>query len=74
MLTTGSAARALRAWPLVAVATAGLVLAACSSSSSSSPESGAKPQGTVNVAYAASLEFLNEKVFGPAFHTAKGFG
>ncbi len=74
MPNTGSAARALRAWPLVAAATAGLVLTACSSSSSSSPASGDKPQGTASVAYAASLEFLNEKVFGPAFHTAKGFG
>jgi len=68
-------ARRLRAWPLVAFVTAGLVLTACSSSSSSSSSgSGSKPKGTANVAYAASLEFLNEKVFGPAFHTAKGFG
>jgi len=70
MVNTGSAARALRAWPLVAVATAGLVLTACSSSSASP---GSKAKGTASVAYAASLEFLNEKVFGPAFHTAKGF-
>jgi molybdate/tungstate transport system substrate-binding protein len=77
MLNTGSAARALRAWPLVAAATAGLVLAACSSSSSSSTpssSSGSKPTGTASVAYAASLEFLNEKVFGPAFQSAKGYG
>jgi molybdate/tungstate transport system substrate-binding protein len=75
MLNTGSAARALRAWPLVAVATAGLLLAACSSSSSSTPSpSGSKPKGTASVAYAASLEFLNEKVFGPAFQSAKGYG
>jgi molybdate/tungstate transport system substrate-binding protein len=75
MLTNGSAARALRAWPLVALATAGFILTACSSSSSSStPSISTKPKGTANVAYAASLEFLNEKVFGPAFHTAKGFG
>lgn len=72
MLNTGSAARALRAWPLVAVAAAGLVLTACSSSPSSS-SSGSKPKGTASVAYAASLEFLNEKVFGPAFQRAKGF-
>jgi molybdate/tungstate transport system substrate-binding protein len=64
----------LRAWPLVAVATAGLVLTACSSSSSSSgPGADPGPKATANVAYAASLEFLNEKVFGPAFHTAKGY-
>ncbi len=73
MLNTGSVARALRAWPLVAVATAGLVLTACSSSSSSTPSSGSSPKGTASVAYAASLEFLNEKVFGPAFQSAKGF-
>src|SRR6202035_3593975 len=36
--------------------------------------SGSKPTGTASVAYAASLQFLNEKVFGPAFHAAKGFG
>jgi molybdate/tungstate transport system substrate-binding protein len=71
MLNTGSLARALRAWPLVAVATAGLVITACSSSST--PPSTSKPKGTASVAYAASLEYLNEKVFGPAFHTAKGF-
>lgn len=75
MLNTGSMARALRAWPLVVLASAGLVLTACSSASSlSGSGSGSKPKGTANVAYAASLEFLNEKVFGPAFHTAKGFG
>jgi molybdate/tungstate transport system substrate-binding protein len=74
MLNSGSLARALRAWPLVAVATAGLVLAACSSSSSSSQGSGSKPKGTASVAYAASLEFLNEKIFGPAFQSAKGYG
>jgi molybdate/tungstate transport system substrate-binding protein len=74
MLNTGPAARALRAWPLVAMATAGLVLTACSSSSSSTPTSGSTPKGTASVAYAASLEFLNEKVFGPAFQSAKGYG
>lgn len=69
----GSVARARRAWPLAAAATAALLLAACSSSpSSTSP--GGRPKGTANVAYAASLEFLNEKVFGPAFHAAKGYG
>ena len=72
MLNHGSVTRAPRAWPLVAVATAGLVLTACSSSSTSSP-SGSQPKGTASVAYAASLEFLNEKVFGPAFHTVKGY-
>jgi molybdate/tungstate transport system substrate-binding protein len=73
MLNTGSVARALRAWPLVAMATAGLILTACSSSSSSAPSPASSPKGTASVAYAASLEFLNEKVFGPAFQSAKGF-
>ena len=73
MLNTGSMARALRAWPLAALAAAGLALTACSSSSTS-PSSGGQPTGTASVAYAASLQFLNEKVFGPAFHTVKGYG
>ena len=33
----------------------------------------AKPTGTVNVAYAASLEYLNEKVVSPAFTAADGY-
>jgi len=33
----------------------------------------AKPSGTVNVAYAASLEYLNEKVVAPAFTKAEGY-
>ena len=33
----------------------------------------AKPSGTVNVAYAASLEYLNEKVVSPAFTAADGY-
>ena len=74
MWTTGPAARARRARPLAAVVTAGLILTACASSSSSSAPVSTKPKGTASVAYAASLEFLNEKVFGPAFHATKGFG
>jgi molybdate/tungstate transport system substrate-binding protein len=71
--------------PLVAlfvmVCTA-LAAAGCSSSSSSSPAStptsagasaSAKPTGAVNVAYAASLGFLNEKVVSPAFTAADGY-
>ena len=57
-------------------------LAACGSSSpsssnspsSSSSSSPAAASGTANVAYASSLEFLNEKVAGPAFTKATGFG
>src|SRR5262249_17345988 len=51
--------------------------AGCSSSSSSAGGGGGKPagsSGTANVAYAGSLQFLNEKLFGPAFHQAKGYG
>jgi molybdate/tungstate transport system substrate-binding protein len=33
----------------------------------------ATSSGTVNVAYAASLEYLNEKVVGPAFTKAEGY-
>jgi molybdate/tungstate transport system substrate-binding protein len=33
----------------------------------------AKPSGTVNVAYASSLQFLNEKVASPAFTAAEGY-
>jgi molybdate/tungstate transport system substrate-binding protein len=33
----------------------------------------ATPSGTVNVAYAASLEYLSEKVVGPAFTKADGY-
>jgi molybdate/tungstate transport system substrate-binding protein len=42
-----------------------------SSSSSSSP---AAASGTASVAFASSLEFLNEKVAGPAFTQAGSFG
>ena len=55
-------------------------LAACGSSSpspssspSSSSSSPAAASSTVNVAYASSLEYLNEKVAGPAFTTAEGY-
>jgi molybdate/tungstate transport system substrate-binding protein len=40
------------------------------STTSSSP----KPTGSVSVAYASSLQNLNEKVAGPAFKTAEGYG
>jgi len=57
----------------------GLAAAGCGSSGSSgdSGSSGgggnAKPSGTANVAYAASLTYLNEQIFGPAFATATGY-
>src|ERR1700761_7397307 len=43
---------------------------ASSSASSSAP---AKPTGNVNVAYASSLQFLNEKIVSPAFTRAEGY-
>ncbi|HEY2549914.1 MAG TPA: extracellular solute-binding protein [Streptosporangiaceae bacterium] len=46
-------------------------LAACGSSSGSSSGASSK---TASVAYAASLENLNEQSFGPAFSKASGFG
>lgn len=55
-----------------------LTLAAgCGSSSSSAKTSSsspaaAKPSGTANVAYAASLVYLNEKIIAPAFQSATG--
>ena len=66
----------------VLLACIGVAAAGCSSSSSSKTPSGgsshssssaAKPSGTANVAYASSIEFLNEKSFGPAFEKAEGF-
>ena len=62
---------------LIALACLGLAGAGCSSSGSSGGSGGgggnAKPSGTANVAYAASLAYLNEQVFGPAFEKATGF-
>jgi molybdate/tungstate transport system substrate-binding protein len=72
---------------LLAIACTGLAAAGCSSSSSSSASTSAssspaassgssapKASGTASVAYASSLTFLNEKVAGPAFKTATGYG
>jgi len=59
---------------LAAVACLGLATAACGSSGNSGGTGGnSKPSGTANVAYAASLAYLNEKVFGPAFEKATGY-
>ncbi len=55
----------------------GLAAAGCSSSSSppsSSSSGGSTASKTASVAYAASLEYLNEKVAGPAFQSAAGYG
>src|SRR5580692_3228839 len=56
---------------------AALAAAGCGSSSpsSSGASSSSSPavKGTASVAYASSLQFLNEKVAGPAFTKAEGY-
>src|SRR5580704_16029082 len=74
----GAAGRGMRPWriPILTIVFAGLVAAGCSSSGSSgsaSSPSSAAPKGTASVAYASSLQFLNEKVAAPAFTTATGY-
>jgi molybdate/tungstate transport system substrate-binding protein len=59
---------------LLALTCIGLAAAGCGSSSpSTGGGSGTKASGTVSVAYASSLQFLNEKVVGPAFTKADGY-
>jgi molybdate/tungstate transport system substrate-binding protein len=64
---------------LIALACLGLAAAGCSSSGGSGGSDNSdgggtpKPSGTANVAYAASLTYLNEQVFGPAFAKATGY-
>lgn len=57
---------------LLAAACIGLVVTGCGSSPS---PSGKVPErsGTADVAYASSLQYLNEKVAGPAFEKAEGY-
>jgi len=60
---------------LLGIVCLGLAAAGCGSSSSSTPSashSSAKPSGTADVAYAASLLCLNEKIVAPAFQSATG--
>jgi molybdate/tungstate transport system substrate-binding protein len=60
---------------LLGIVCLGLAAVGCGSSSSSTPpasQSSAKPSGTANVAYAASLLYLNEKIVAPAFQSATG--
>jgi len=45
----------------------------CGSSSGSPAQGSAEHSGTVSVAYASSLQFLNEKAAGPAFTRAAGY-
>lgn len=56
------------------LATAACLLAACGSSTSSTSSTSTKPTGTANVAYAGSLEYLNEQVIGPSFERHTGYG
>ena len=62
---------------LIVMTCIGLAAAGCSSSSSSSSSSptssSAKHSGTVNVAYASSIQYLNEKIVGPAFTKDQGY-
>jgi molybdate/tungstate transport system substrate-binding protein len=60
---------------VITLACVGLAAAGCSSSSNSGKSVNTKPavSGTANVAYAASLTYLNETVFGPAFAKATGY-
>jgi molybdate/tungstate transport system substrate-binding protein len=64
--------RGARMGVLLAITFIGFAAAGCGSSSATS-SSGSKPSGTANVAYASSLQFLNEKVAGPAFTKAEGY-
>src|SRR6202142_3648429 len=62
---------------LLAITCISLAAAGCGSSSktpSGGSSGSSKPSGTASVAYASSLEFLNETDVPPAFKTAEGFG
>src|SRR6202012_3693650 len=71
----------VRVAAVAGVAALAVVAAGCSSGSSSSSGSSAsgsasapaKPTGTVNVAYAWWLQYLNEKLVAPAFTKAQGY-
>ena len=66
--------RTAQAAALIFIVCIGLAAAGCGSSSSSKASSASsKVSGTVNVAYASSLQYLNEKVAGPAFTKATGY-
>lgn len=70
MLALGSSNR--RFAGLLAIGSIALA-AGCGGSPSSSPASaGAAPAGTANVAYASSLQYINDKVLGPAFTSSTG--
>jgi molybdate/tungstate transport system substrate-binding protein len=73
----GLTPRGARLGALLAISCIGLAAAGCGSSSSgasgSSSTATPKKTGTANVAYAASLQFLNEKLASPAFTKAQGY-
>jgi molybdate/tungstate transport system substrate-binding protein len=62
--------RRAQAAALFALTCLGLAAAGCGSST---PSASKKPTGTVNVAYASSLQYLNEKMVSPAFTKATGY-
>jgi molybdate/tungstate transport system substrate-binding protein len=69
--------RGARVCALLAFTCIGLAAAGCGSSSpsstgGSSPPSTPKVTGTASVAYASSLQYLNDNVAGPAFQKATG--
>jgi len=73
-MTTFSHRRGAQIGALLALPCIGFAAAGCGSSApSTSGTSTAKVTGTVNVAYASSLQYLNEKVVGPAFTKAEGY-
>lgn len=67
----------IRTGTLLLLCCAALLAAGCGSSSDSPPgaSSGSSPagHGTATVAYASSLQFLNERVVSPAFTEATGY-
>ena len=75
MGTASLTVKSARLGALLGIVCLGLAAGGCGSSSSSTPAapgSSAKPSGTANVAYAASLLYLNEKIVAPAFQSATG--
>jgi molybdate/tungstate transport system substrate-binding protein len=68
--------RAARIGALAALACLAVAAAGCGSSSPSSSTGGdsrPKVSGTASVAYASSLQYLNDHTAGPAFTTATGY-
>ena len=68
----GARISALLSLVLLALAAVGCGSSSSSGGGSPSASSGSSVSGTANVAYAASLAFLNEKIVGPAFTKATG--